>query len=526
MTPLQSSFGINQLAIVDQQPKIFTLSEMLEHFLYFRKEVVTRRTLFELAQAEAREHILNGLKIALDNIDEVIALIRKSKTGAEARVGLMAKFDLSEKQAQAILDMRLQRLTGMEIDKILEELKMVQEKIAGYRKILGDEKELMAVIRQELVDVSSQYSDERRTVIVEAEAEIGILDLIADEEMVITCSFGGYIKRSSLEEFQAQKRGGKGKKGMTTKEEDMVVDLIVASTHDTLLVFSNYGQVYWLKTYQIPASGRTTKGKAIINLLPFTEGEKIVAFQAVREYPENIYLTMITKNGIVKKSPLAAYKNERKIGIRAINIDEGDLLIDARITSGDDHILLSTKKGKAIRFDEKNARSLGRTSRGVKGITLNTDDEIVSMAIIPGGENVEDLNLLVISQHGYAKRSLLEAFRSQTRGGKGLIGMKLTDKTGDVVGARLVSSDDSLIVITKNGLTLRTNANQIPVIGRSTQGVRLVKINEKDNIVAFAKIVDEDEEVDDDNEENGEAVDIIETEGTQEVEDNTNGDDE
>jgi DNA gyrase subunit A len=485
-TQMQTSFGIIMLAIVDRQPRVLKLREVLREYLDFRREVIVRRTRFELAKAQDRAHILEGLKIALDHIDQVIALIRKAATPAEAKLGLVAKFGLSEAQAQAILEMRLQRLTGLERDKILAELAELLEKIARYQAILADEKLVYGIIRAELLEVKAAYADERRTVIIDQEGEFDPEKLIAEEDMVITISNQDYIKRNSVRLYRTTGRNTQGANAMETKEEDFVKQLFIASTHDHVLFFSTLGRLYWLKVYEIEQAGRAAKGKAIVNLLKLQPGEKISAVMPVRKFEENRFVVMATAQGVVKKTALSAYANPRAGGIIAINIDAGDALIAARITDGKREIFLATARGKAVRFDENDIRTVGRVARGVTGIRFKAGDRVVGMEIVdPQSE------ILTVTEKGYGKRTEVKEYRLQGRGGQGTINLKVTEKNGPVVGVLQVREEDEVMVVTKDGKTIRTSVKGINRIGRATQGVIVLKIVDPgDQVASIARLVE------------------------------------
>jgi DNA gyrase subunit A len=485
MTQMQVTFGCIFLSIVQGQPQILNLKQLLEHFIEFRKEVITRRTLFELSRAKKRAHILEGLKIALDNLDAVIALIRKSGSPTEAREQLMQRFELSDPQAQAILEMRLQRLTALERDKILEEYTQLLKEIERLTGILANEKLVMDIIVQELRELKEKYSDARRTEIVAAAEDISIEDTIADEDMVITISSSGYIKRTPVSVFRTQVRGGKGKTGMTTKEEDFVEDLFIASTHAYMLIFTDKGKVYWLKTYEIPQAGPAARGKATVNLINVEPGENISAVLPVKSFEGTQYVVMATKNGVIKKTELEAYSRPRASGIAAITIDPDDALIGVEITDGEKDVFLGTRRGMAIRFNEKNVRPMGRTSRGVRGITLTKDDAVVGMEVLRG-----DSTLLTITEHGYGKRSNAAEYRRQTRGGKGIITIKADERNGNVVGIKQVVEEDNLMIITSSGKIIRIGVQKISVIGRNTKGVRLISVDKDERVMGVTRLVE------------------------------------
>jgi DNA gyrase subunit A len=488
-TALQESFGVNMLAIVEGKPKLLNLKDALKAFLDHRKEVVTHRTAYDLRKAEERLHILEGLKIALDHLDAVIALIRRSHDGKAAKDGLVQNFGLSEVQAQAILDMRLQRLTGLERDKILQEHKETVELIAKLRAILADEKEIYRIIVEELEEVKKNYGDERRTQIVDRTEEISIEDMIVEEDMVVTISHEGYIKRNPAALYRAQRRGGKGKIGATTREEDFVEYLFVASTHSYILFFTTIGKVYWIKVHELPQAGRAARGKPIVNLLHLEPGEKVSAFLSVKEFQAGRYVVFATKQGLVKKTELMAYANPRSSGIRAIALEPSDEVIGVRLTDGNQEIILSTRDGQSIRFKEEQVRSTSRDTYGVAGMNLEKDDAIVSMEILSLGANI-----LTVSENGYGKRTPMEEYRLQSRGGKGIITMKTTDKTGRVVGVQQVTDDDQLMLVTNIGKIIRLRVKDIRVIGRNTQGVHLIGLEEGERVVSLARLAEKEEE--------------------------------
>jgi len=488
-TALQESFGVNMLAIVDGRPKLLSLKDALKAFLDHRKEVVTRRTAYDLRKAEERLHILEGLKIALDHLDAVIALIRRSQDPKVAKEGLIQNFGLTEIQAQAILDMRLQRLTGLEREKILQEHKETVELIAKLKAILADEKEIYRIIIEELKDIKERYGDPRRTQILAHTEEISIEDLIVEEDMVVTISHEGYIKRNPVTLYRAQRRGGKGKIGTTTREEDFVEYLFVASTHSYILFFTTVGKVYWIKVHELPQAGRTARGKPIVNLLNLEQGEKVSAFLSVREFQEGRCVVFATKKGLIKKTDLMSYANPRPSGIRAISLEQGDEVIGVRLTDGQQEIILSTLDGQSIRFKEAQVRSTGRGAYGVVGMRMDKGDEVVSMEILSLGANI-----LTVAENGYGKRTDMEEYRLQSRGGKGIITMKTTDKTGRVVGAQQVTDEDQLMLVTNNGKIIRLRVKDIRVIGRNTQGVRLIDLEDSERVVSLARLAEKEEE--------------------------------
>ena len=489
-TQLQQSFGVIMLAIVGGRPKVLTLPELVERFIDFRREVVIRRTQFDLRKAEARYHILEGLKIALDNLDAVIKLIRGSKTVPEARDGLITQFSLSQLQAQAILDMQLQRLTGLERQKILDEMAELLKIIERLRAILGSERLLMQLIVGELKDVRDKYGDDRRTELIDGDAgEISIEDLIAEEDMAITVSNTGYIKRTPITSYRNQRRGGKGRIGMRTREEDFVSHLFVASTHAYIMIFSDRGRAYWLKVHEIPDVGPGGKGKAIANLVSMAPEEKIAALQTVKEFEEGKFIAMGTQRGVVKKTELPAFSNPRAGGIIAMGVEEGDRLMAAQITDGTGEIFIGTRDGVAIRFPESDVRPMGRAAYGVKGITLREGDEVVAMEVVRPGST-----LLTVTEHGYGKRTELDEYRVQSRGGVGIINIQTTERNGRVVGMASVHDEDEFMLITQQGKILRTVARDIRTIGRATQGVRLIEIDAEDRVVALARLAERDDE--------------------------------
>ena len=486
-TQMQDTFGIIMLALVDGKPEILTLRQCLDYYLDHRKEVVLRRTKFDLDKAEARAHILEGLKIAIDNIDEVIAIIRASYDDAKER--LMKRFGLSEVQAQAILDMQLKRLSGLQREKIEEEYNELMKLIAYLKEVLSSETLVYKIIKDELLEIKDKFGDGRRTKIIAAEGEIDVEDLIKEEQTVIALTHFGYIKRMPVDTYKSQRRGGKGITGIATREEDFVKQIFTASTHDTVLFFSNKGKLYRLRGYEIPEAGRTAKGTAIVNLLSLDPGEKISAVIPIQNFAEGKYLLFATRNGIIKKTPLMEYNSARKTGLLAITLKDEDELIDVRLTDGEDNIVLVTRQGLAITFNEKDVRPMGRTSQGVIGIRLNKDDLVIGMECIFEGSKA---TLLAITENGFGKRTELDEYRVQTRGGKGVITYKITPKTGNIVGIRIVTESDDVMLITDTGTIIRISAAEISVLGRSTQGVTLMRTNEG-KVVSIEKIPEEEE---------------------------------
>lgn len=482
-TRLQDTFGINMLALVDNKPETLNLKQILEHYVTFQKEVIRRRTQFDLDKALARAHILEGLIIALDHIDEVIRLIRSSKTTQEAKQGLMDNFSLSEKQAQAILDMRLQRLTGLEREKIDAEYNELMKTIEELKSILMDEVKVLNIIKEELIEIKSKYGDERRTSIEKAENEIDYEDLIQEQDVVITLTHAGYIKRISADTYTAQKRGGRGIQAMSTKEDDFVEHIFITSTHNHILFFSNQGRVYRLKGYEVPEAGRTAKGTNLVNLLQLNPDEKVQTAIYFKEFDEDKFLVMCTKSGTIKKTALSQYSNIRKSGLIAINLNEGDELVSVRMTDGNDDIFIATRNGMAIRFSEKDARPLGRNASGVRGISLNEDDFVVGMEIVD-----EEQSVLVVSENGFGKRTSVKEYKCQYRGGKGLITYKVTEKTGPLVGARMVKETDEMMLINSEDIAIRISVSDISTTSRNAMGVTLMKNKGDEKILAIAKI--------------------------------------
>ena len=486
-TQLQTTFGVIMLALVDDEPKILNLKQMLTHYIDYQKEVVTRRTQYDLNKAEERAHIVEGLKIALDHIDEVINIIRSSKEEATAKKRLMESFGLSEKQAQAILDMRLRRLTGLEREKLEEEYEALIKEINRLKEILASERILLNTIKEELLEIKEKYGDDRRTRIMPAVDEIDIEDMIEKEDVIITLTHNGYIKRMPESTYRTQRRGGKGIIGLTTRENDFVENLLITSTHDTILFFTNKGKAYLLKAYEIPEGKRQAKGTNIVNLLNLERDENITAVIPIDEYNPESNLIFVTKKGKIKKTKMHLFKNIRRSGIIAINLQEDDELIQVRETDGTRELILVTSRGIAIRFSEEDVREMGRNATGVKAITLADNDEVVAMDLVEEGKK-----LLVVSEYGYGKRTELEEYRCQTRGGKGLKTYNIKDKTGLLVSAKVVDDEDEIIMISKAGTIIRLNAKDISITGRSTQGVKLMKIEEDDRIMAVAKYVDKE----------------------------------
>jgi len=489
-TQLQDTFGVILLALVNGAPKLLTLKETLAHFISFRHEIVVRRTQFELDEAEAKAHILEGLKIALDNIDEAIELIKASKDPSSAKEGLINQFDLSEKQAQAILDMRLQRLTSLEVNKIVEQYKEIIKTIVKLKGILESRSQRMDIIKHELEDVRERFGDERRTEILPFGADVSLEDMIVEEDVVITITHSGYIKRTPVTTYRSQRRGGRGIKGALSKDTDFVENLFIVNTHSYLLFFTDKGKCYWLKAYDIPQGGRATLGRAVVNLIGCEPGEKVEAFVSVKSFDEQHYIAMATQKGIVKKTVLSAYSKPRKGGIYAVEIRDGDRLIEAKITDGENDILLGTKEGKSIRFSEKNVRPTGRKTMGVKGITLSSKtDEVVGMLVVK-----REGTILVATEKGLGKRTDVIQYRTQMRGGKGVMTMRVTEKTGKMKAIMEVVDTDDLVVITDQGVLMRQPISSIRTIGRVTQGVKLVKLDEGTTISSISRVIHEDDE--------------------------------
>ena len=528
-TQMQSVFGINIVALVDGQPKVLNLKELINAFLRHRREVVTRRTVYLLRKARERGHILEGLAVAIANIDPVIALIKASQTTAEARENLLAqgwdpsdvmgmlerageeacrpddlpegfgfrdgKYYLSPVQAQNILDMKLQKLTGLEHDKLLGEYQEKLEQIAEFLEILADPERLMAVIREELEQVREEYGDERRTEIVSSQMDLTIEDLINEEDRVVTISHGGYAKTQPLDDYQAQRRGGKGKSATAVKDEDFVEHLLIANTHDTILCFTNMGKVYWLKVYQIPVASRQSRGRPMVNLLSLDEGERITSILPVKEYEEDKFVFMATRNGVVKKTPLPAFSRQRSVGLKAIELDENDVLVGTAITSGADDILLVANSGKVVRFQEGDVRSMGRVSRGVRGIRMADDGAVISLIIPQQGGKV-----LTVSENGYGKRTEVEEFPTKGRATQGVIGMQCSERNGLLVGAVQVFDGDEIMLISNQGTLVRTRTDEISILGRNTQGVRVIRVADDESLVGIERIAEPASESEDDGE--------------------------
>jgi DNA gyrase subunit A len=486
-TQMQTSFGIILLAIHQNQPKLLSLKEMLHLFIQHRQEVVTRRSRFELRKAEARAHILEGLKKALDHIDAIIATIKASKTPKEARDRLMTRFTFSEEQAQAILEMRLQRLTNLEQRKIVEEYEETIKLINRLKALLASERLILNLIKEELISIREGYGDERKTEIVETAPELRIEDLIAEEDMVVTITHTGYIKRNPISLYRSQHRGGKGKVGINVKEEDFVEDLFIASTHDYILFFTDAGKIHWMKVHELPQAGRLTRGKAIVNLLNLGPDEKVTTILPLKDFAKEKFITFMTKRGVIKKTALEAYSNPRSGGIIAISLDEGDELISTKLTDGKQHLFVGTKLGKAVHFPETQIREMGRTAHGMRGIRIGKDDEVMGMEVV-----APHTEILTVTEHGFGKRSPASDYRIQNRGGSGIFTVKRTQKTGNVVGIKTVTNEDELMVISNKGKIIRLRAVDIPVQGRSTQGVRLITLEPGERVVAVAKLAEKE----------------------------------
>mgnify|MGYP000583819130 FL=1 len=495
-TQMQTTFGVISLALVKGRPKVMPLKELIYHYVEHRVEVIIRRTLYDLDQAESRAHILEGLKIALDDLDEVIKTIRASDSPQEANEALRSKFALTDIQAKAILDMRLQKLTGLERDKIELEYNDIAEKIEDYREILANRDRQKSIIKDELLEIKDRYGDERRTQIVHSAEDFSVEDMIADEDVVVTISNKGFIKRMPVSGYRRQKRGGKGMKGTTTKDDEYVEHLFVATNHNYILFFTEKGQCYWLKVYEIPEGSRTARGRAIVNLIDIDKDDSIKTFVPVKtlddeEYINNNYIIMATKEGKVKKTTLEAYSRPRRDGIIAININDDDSLLEAALTNGESNIILANRKGRAIRFHEDEVRDMGRNTSGVKGMDLGNDNELVDMVVI---KNTHGATVLAISENGYGKRSLVEDYREQSRGGKGVITLKVTKKTGELIALKDVSDKDDLMVITEGGKVIRMSCDGIRTMGRNTQGVRIMRLDTEGKIAAVTRVVNEEED--------------------------------
>lgn len=492
-TVMRTSFGVNMLALVNGRPKTLSLLDILENFVEYRKEIIIRRTKFELNKAEKRAHILEGLLIALKYLDRVIKLIRSSKNVEAAREGLITTFKLTLVQAQAILDMKLQQLTALEVEKLEKELAELKKLIDELKSLLASEKKMFALIVKELMDIKEKFADERRTEIIAREKEITVEDMIQDEDMVVTMTHKGFIKRTPSSAYKAQKRGGRGIIAVTTHDEDFVQDVFVANTKDYMMFFTTKGRCHWLKVYEIPEAARTAKGKAIVSMLKIEDGEKIASYVAVKEFKEDQFLLMVTGDGTVKRTNLSLFANPRAGGIIAIGLSDGDSLIETKLAKIDDQVFIATTEGKAIRFDAKDIREIGRTGMGVRGINLDKKDKVISMTVLHKGT---DVTLLTVTEKGFGKRTKVKEYREQSRGGKGLINIKVTDKTGNVVDIKLVNDSDELILVTTNGNLIRTKVKDIKTIGRNTQGVRLIKIKDGEAVGAVARVVEDDDEAD------------------------------
>lgn len=486
-TQMQDNFGVITLALVNGMPQILTLRQVLQHYIDHQEKVIIRRTKFELQKAEERAHIVEGLKIAVDNIDEVVKIIRSSRGDEESKSRLSERFGLSEKQAQAVIDMQLKRLSGLAVDKLIEELNELLEKIAYYKGVLADENKILEIIKEELTVIKNKFGDPRRTEITGSEDELAMEDLIADEDVVITISHSGYIKRMPMDTYKSQKRGGKGITAMTTKEEDFVEQIFITTTHNYLIFFTNKGKCYRLKVYEIPETGRQAKGTNIVNLLNINGDEKITTVISLKEYGENQYLLAATQKGMIKKTPLSEYDTARKDGIIAIKLDDDDELISVQLTDGTQDILMVTKDGQSIRFNEEEVRPMGRGTQGVKGIKLVGEDAVVGMDIAR-----DDAQLLVITANGFGKRTPLEEYRPQARGGKGVFTLRSTDRNGDIVGTLVVKEGEEIMVISREGIIIRLKVDDVSSMSRTTQGVTLMRLNETDHVVAMARVVSDD----------------------------------
>jgi DNA gyrase subunit A len=487
-TMMQSTFGIINLALVNMQPRLLNIKELITYFIEHRHEVIVRRTTYELKKAKERAHILEGYRIAIDNIDEVVVIIKKSPSPEEAETRLIARFAFSEIQAKEILQMRLQRLTGLERDKIEAEYSQLIKLIAELMLILENKDQRMQIIKQETITLKERFGDKRRTEIVETTSDVEIEDMIADEDMVITMTRAGYIKRTAVATYKAQGRGGKGVVGMESKEDDFVSTLFIASNHSYILFFTNTGRCYWLKVYKLPEAGRHSRGKPIVNMLDLKEWEKIAAFVPVREFDDKHFIVAVTRQGVINKQTLSAYANVRRDGINAIHLDENDSVIECKLTNGDNHIILGTKNGQAVRFHESAARELGRNTRGVRGIRLRGDDQVVGMIIVNENDDV-----LTVTEKGYGKRTAVSDYRKTNRGGSGIINIKVTGKNGPVVALKGVYRDGDVMLVTRKGIIIRSNINKISIIGRNTQGVRLISLEEGDSLIDVAMCEKEEE---------------------------------
>jgi DNA gyrase subunit A len=493
MTQLESSFGVIMLALANGRPKVLSLRDMIEHYIGHRQVVITRRTRFELAKAEARAHILEGLRIAIDHLDEVIKIIRTAKDTPAAREKLMSRFELSQIQAQAILDMRLHQLTNLEREELENEYKDLIKTIARLKGILADTKKVLAIIKEELTEIKEKYGDKRRTEIQASFEEFDVEDLIQDEDVVVTISHGGYVKRVSADVYRAQGRGGRGMTGATTKEEDFVEELFITSTLAHLLLFTTRGRVFSIRVFEIPDASRTARGKAVVNFIPIDPNEKITATIALRSFEGDGFLTMCTRGGQIKKTAITEFDSIRKSGIIAINLSEGDVLIGAKFTDGKKDVMLATKSGMSIRFPEDEIRAMGRAAGGVRGIKLDEDDQVVGLEVVDSKEE-KSITLLTACENGFGKRTLLSEYRDQSRGGKGVITIKATDRNGPVVGIRLVGDKDDVMIMTEKGKAIRLHCKELSVISRNTQGVRLVRMEEGDKVAAIASVVGEVQE--------------------------------
>ncbi len=502
MTPLETTIGVTMLALVDGRPRVLNIKECIQHFIDHRHEVLVRRTAFDLEKAEQRAHIVEGLRVALDNVDRVIEILRASQTGEEAMEVLVDEFGLSRAQVEAILDMRLQRLTGLERDKLEEEYNELVARISDFRDILSRLERRMQIIKEEMIDLKERFGDDRRTELIDIEGDLSIEDLIADEEMVITISHAGYIKRLPMDTYRSQNRGGKGITGMKTREEDFVEHLFSASTHSYILFFTNRGKCYWLKVWEIPEAGRTARGKAIVNLLQLGQGETVAAFLPIRAFDDEHCIMMVTRNGLVKKTVLSAYGNPRRNGIVALNILEGDALIEALLTDGDNDIVIASRDGQAVRFHEGDVRTMGRGAQGVRGIRLGDEDRVVGM--LASGR---DTTLLSVTENGYGKRTGIENYRLTRRASKGVTNIQTSERNGAVVSIHAVSDEDELMIITVNGLIIRLPVRDLRPIGRNTQGVRLINLGEGDRVIDVSRITPGGEEDDSESSETAEASD-------------------